>query len=437
MLQIIAFGLFILSLVAAVFSSSWALTAALCIFTSKQVLQSYSDFFITNSEIPNYVVGSIILLCALRMSITNRGLFQNFITPTMVACTALFSWSALSLFWTPSYLNGLEFVKGGVPYFLIFVFISPILLNNATFIRPYIINLLIMGSIIALLIQGSPNFVFYGGRLVVRFSEKLGSNPLAIGELGGVIVICGVLLQSKIKDIKIVVIRISAVIFGMLLSLQSGSRGQLIFALIIAVAFIPAARQIQNIVKFFVTFAISIVSIAILATVLSSTLDADLLDRWGSNAMEGGAIDRFLNYQEALIAFLKSPLALLIGLGFNAFSSITLARGGDYAHNIFIELITEAGLPALFLFIWILWIVYRDSRWLFTHFKDRPTERASIAILSALAVFYFLIANKQANLWGQCPMFMYFCMISRLKYIHMAVDDLVHLDLHDSDNSGE
>ena len=437
MLQIISFGLFILSVVAAVFSASWALAAGLCIFTSKQVLQSYSDFFITNSEIPNYAVGSIILLCALRMIITNHGLLQNCITPTMVACTVLFSWSALSLLWTPSYLNGLEFVKGGVPYFLIFVLLSPILLNNVKFIRPYIIRLLIMGSVITLLIEGSPSFVFYSGRLVVRFSEKLGSNPLAIGELGGVMVICGVLLQSKIKDIKIVVIRISAVIFGMLLSLQSGSRGQLIFALIIAVAFIPNARQIQNKLKFFVTLAITIITIAILVTIVSSTLNADLIDRWGGGSIAGGVVDRFLNYQEAFVAFLKSPLALLVGLGFNAFSSITLAKGGDYAHNIFIELITEAGFPGLFLFIFILWIVYRDTRWLFTHFKDRPDERASIAILSALAVFYFLIANKQANLWGQCPMFMYFCMITRLKYIHMTDDDLIHLDLHDSDTVPE
>ena len=437
MLQIIAFGLFILSLVASFFSASWALAIGLCIFTSKQVLQSYSDFFITNQEIPNYLVGSIILLCVLKLSITKPGLFKNFITPTIVGCTVLFSWSAISLLWTPSYLNGLEFVRGGIPYFLIFVFFSPILLNNAEFIRAYIINLLIMGSLTTLLIQASPNFVFYGGRLVVRFSEKLGSNPLAIGELGGVMVICGVLLQSKkIRDIKIVAIRISAVIFGMLLSLQSGSRGQLIFALIIAVAFIPAARQIQNIFRFFVTLAIAIISIAILATILSATLNADLIDRWGSGALEGGAVDRFLNYREAFVGFLKSPLALFIGLGCSAFSSITLARS-DYAHNIFIELITEAGLPALFLFMWILWIVYRDSRWLFTHFKDRPTERASIAILSALALFYFLLANKQANLWGQCPMFMYFCMISRLKYIHIADDDLVHLDSHDSDHPDE
>ena len=45
--------------------------------------------------------------------------------------------------------------------------------------------------------------------------------------------------SKKMRDIKIVAIRISAVIFGMLLSLQSGSRGQLIFALIIVNLIMP------------------------------------------------------------------------------------------------------------------------------------------------------------------------------------------------------
>jgi hypothetical protein len=77
--------------------------------------------------------------------------------------------------------------------------------------------------------------------------------------------------------------------------------------------------------------------------------------------------------------------------------------------------LAEEGLPMFVLMLLIFFRTFRDGLWLFRRFAEQPVERASVSALIALALYFFLIANKQNNLWGQGPLFLYCCMIARIR----------------------
>jgi hypothetical protein len=76
------------------------------------------------------------------------------------------------------------------------------------------------------------------------------SNPLAIGELGGTLIIVATLLREGPVQWLVNLARVFAFLIGSLLALQSGSRGQLLFSVFIALVFIPISKRIQNIFGF-------------------------------------------------------------------------------------------------------------------------------------------------------------------------------------------
>ena len=67
------------------------------------------------------------------------------------------------------------------------------------------------------------------------------------------------------------------------------------------------------------------------------------------------------------------------------------------------------------LLVVITFRAFRNGLWLFRRFVASPVERASVSALIGLSFYYFLIANKQANLWGNGMMFMFFCVTSRIR----------------------
>lgn len=78
---------------------------------------------------------------------------------------------------------------------------------------------------------------------------------------------------------------------------------------------------------------------------------------------------------------------LLLGVGIGNFpvildQRIFLARAGSSAHNIYLHIAAEMGIPALIAAIWFLWLVFRKS------YDNFLSARANIQYNSFLAIYY-------------------------------------------------
>jgi O-antigen ligase len=415
MLAILSFMMIGFACIAGVFSRAWAFALAICIFPIKQVMQASAGFFLQNGEYPNILVALVIMVCitrlVLRRHLDPRAALGNH---AIVGTLLIYAYSATTLAWTMSFESGLGFVRTGLIYLGLYVIACPLLIDSLATLRASLRAIMILGSILVILIELNPAFVISSGRLVLRFSDRYGTNPLALGDLGGAMILAGMLFPVQIR---VAFLRFISIALGTILAFQSGSRGQILFALLVAFLTFPIARSVRSVFRFLTT-GIATTSVLVGALVAASTIwQLDVGARWDQRALEGGTVDRLLNYGEAFAYWASRPAAWIFGLGFNSFSAISSAGWGDYAHNIIVEIVTEAGLPIFALFIMLLFTSARAGFRLFQRVGSDPESRAVVATLIALAMFYFLVANKQANLWGQGPLFMSLCLLHSLNAI--------------------
>jgi MFS family permease len=100
-------------------------------------------------------------------------------------------------------------------------------------------------AIIALTMILNPEFNIRSGRLGFMLTETVRSNPLAIGELGGILMIVSVLYRGLRATRLFTVLRVAAFVVGTALALYSGSRGQVLFGGGTALAFFALTGTID------------------------------------------------------------------------------------------------------------------------------------------------------------------------------------------------
>jgi O-antigen ligase len=413
MLSAVSIALFAIALLLGVMNRAWAFAVIVCIFPLKQLMQASSGFFLSNGEYPNVLVALSAMLCLTGLAIRKQLNFRSIANPVFLGSLSIFSLSAASLIWTPALETASAYVRTGAIYFVLFVLVAPLLIDSLATLQRAISAFMILGCAIVFAIQLNPEFVFASGRLVMRFSERIGTNPLALGELGGLLILAGSLSRPSIRTFPLQTI---SIVLGALCAFQSGSRGQLIFALLCSLACFPISRSLKNPARFAAALIVSLASMLAILVTANQLFGLDVGARWNQRDLESGLVDRLLNYQEAFAYWTRYPAAWMFGLGFNSFSSITTAGWGDYAHNIFVELITEGGLFSLALFLVLVIAASRAALRLFYDVAFEPSLRATTAVIISFSLFYFLVANKQANLWGQGPLFMSLCLIPKLQH---------------------
>jgi hypothetical protein len=115
------------------------------------------------------------------------------------------------------------------------VYAAPLLIDDVESLERFLLGFLLIGTCTCVLIILSPGFNVKNGRLGIDIGGGFRTNPLAIGELGGMLLMTGVLCTRPAGSVVASsVLRTAACLFGGYLALQSGSRGQLIFALLIS-----------------------------------------------------------------------------------------------------------------------------------------------------------------------------------------------------------
>ena len=401
---------------AAVFSSTWALVLAALMFGIEQSLQTSSPIFLDKSWLANVSVGVACLLSVLRVLVTKPGSLRGYFTPMLLGVLVLYGWWLVTLAWTPSLEGALDILSKNFPYFGLFVILAPILLNDIEDVSKFGRALLYSGILVMLTLVLNPEFGTWSGRMGLIVGGKIITSPLAIGELGGTLIILASLLRTGPAPALLLIARIAAFILGAILALQSGSRGQLIFAVIIAVGFIPVSKRVKSIPAF-IGSALAIAFMGVMVMLLANQiLYGFALERWGAGQLDSGFQGRLANATDLLSAFVRNPVAWILGLGANAFRSLSAVTAKDeYPHNVPVEVLCELGIPMALLFGSLIVLGIRDFMSLFRRFAADEERRVGLAVLLSMATYQFLLCNKQSNLWGNCMLFFFLLLISRLR----------------------
>ena len=400
-----------------------AVASAVTMFPVEQMLQGYIDY-LRSTRVGLLLVNVIVLatsaLCVIRSSIRMPRPFLGFLNPSMGMVIGLLIWSVLSIAWSPSKEKALASVAENTPYILLLVGMGGFLLHDLRSLDSFCRSLLLIATAASLFVLISPEFVNRWGRLGFAIGfENERSNPLALGELGGVAMIAGLLLRDQKGRFGLFwnLLRLTGMGVGLALGIQSGSRGQVIFAVVVAAFFFPVAAPVKDVRRFILTLlglgTLGGATLILMNTLLYGfeaqrfTLD-ELL--YGQSSTQG----RAQNVLVLVVAWAKNPFFWIFGLGYYAFSDLYSAKTDPYSHVLIADAIFELGIPGIALLGGLMIRAGRDYYQLFGEVSNRPAARAAVAILGALACYYVLLVNKQGYLWGSGIFFLLMSAPARL-----------------------
>lgn len=398
-----------------------AFALVVLLFPIEQVVQAHAPRLISSAigiQAVNYSVGLAALFAAAKVALTQPGGLSRWMNMATVSAIIMLVWAAVTLLWSPGRTEGLLMVSGNWPYLILLVLLAPVLVSDVDDLQVSVQALLVLGMALCAVVVFSPEFTSKYGRLGYVIASGVRSNPLAIGELGGVVLLVAATIRgSTLLGVPLLPLRIAAALLGVLVAIKSGSRGQLIFSVIVAVLMVPVATPIRNVGAFLSSAVVIVVTVLVLDFVISNQLGGFEARRFSGEAVlygDSSAFGRARNVTSMGAEWIRNPAAILLGLGYNAFSQLPSAGGQPYSHVIFADAIFELGLPGLALLVAGLAASVSGAIGLWrAHAADRK-PRAAVAVLIGLFVYQVLLVNKQGAIWGVPIFFTFEAVLARL-----------------------
>ena len=416
----------------------WAFGLWMLMWSLEQLLQTFLPFLQTNGIYFNAFVAFIVALASMkRMSLPNANFLSYFNATTVCICLLYFA-GLLGLAWTP----GLEYAKGQIiwlgPYIIVGVFLAPHLVQKLSDINELRWVLLFGGTGIAVAMLLNPNLGFYGDRSFIHFGSQRG-NPLELAQLGATITVVAILSRDSGKTGILLALRIAAIIFGLGIALKSGTRGQVIAAVLVLGAIYP----ISNAKKGFGQSVLTVVSLGVMGLFMLIAIQvfvgSENLNRWSFESLSSGTQGRFYFIKEYLLTFMANPAAWPFGFGTMAFSVVVPQAGVAFCENLFVESLTEQGLIGGVLMTCILVNTIRHAKYLVQNAPNFK-ERTSAVTLCGLLMMSFIIAAKSYNLWTGFHFFYLCIVISKLGIVlseQVASGELEFTDYDEYDEYDE
>jgi O-antigen ligase len=405
----------------AVFKTHWTLVLIFTAFAFEQLLESFFPFFARKSWVINVSTVGITSAALLISFILGKRPFKGIVNINTFLILSLYLFAAMGVVYTIAPEAGRYFLEEGSPYFVLLVLMLPALVSSTDQISKMTTPFMLIGLFILAMILISPRTVFYGTRMFIDLSYTRGSgergNPLALGELGGTMMIISVLVEPERKNALITLLRISALLIGLSVSFFVGSRGQLVFSLFVAILFYPVAHQIRDIKQFFLRAASIGITLLLVAFVAVKFLSgSEAADRFSSDDIAVGINSRTYYMTEMLNAWGSNPAHYLQGLGTGAFNTI-VPHGQDgfiYPHNVVIEVLTHHGLIGFTLLCFIFLVTGVHALRLINMGFQGLVNRGVVAIVLAMALYVTMISLKQGSfVLYPLPFYMYM-LISKL-----------------------
>ncbi len=399
----------------ALFKPHWTLVLIFTVFAFEQLLESFFSFFAQKSWVINVATAGIAGVALMISLIMGKRPLKGFLNPNTFLILSLYLFAAFGVLYTMSPEAGRYFLETGSPYFVLMVLMLPALISSTEQISKMTVPFMGVGLIMLTLILLSPRTEFYGTRMFIDLSYTRGGgergNPLALGELGGTMMIIAVLMEPERKNVLITLLRIAALLVGLSVSFFVGSRGQLVFSLFVAVLCYPIAHEIKDIKQFFIrTFSIGVTLLLIAFVAKTFLLGSEATERFSSENISQGIDSRMYYITEMLSAWGGRPANYLQGLGTGAFNAI-VPHGQDgfiYPHNLVIEILTHHGLIGITLLSLIFLITAMHGLRLIGLGRQGLINRGVIAIILAMTLYVTMISLKQGSfMLYPLPFYMY------------------------------
>ena len=404
---------------------SWAAAALLIVLLPlEQVLQSYYPFLrsASGSWLVNVLIAVIVAVSWLHARITVPPLTTLFQCKVPLISTVLFTWAFLTCAWSPSSENALEIITKGLPYYLVIVVLGSQLVSTLPDLRRCLYLTLALGLLVQSSFIFNPEFDFRNGRLALDLGGGYRSSSLAIGESGGVSLIIATLMRDPHAKRVWLFFRLSAAVIGGVVLIMSGARGQLIAAVLASATFFAFAnsqRSAQRTIGSLVMVVLLLLFGWIIFDAVLSLLPTLASTRFSTQELLYGASSasgRVGNVSALFSAWLQSPTAPFIGLGYVAFGSIS---GGSaievYCHNVYAEVIFELGLPGAICMAAVIYIATNSAIQLLRMSNFEPSDRAAVTVLMGLIAYQSILLAKQGSLWGSFTFFLYLAIIERIQ----------------------
>ncbi len=397
-----------------------AISAICCLFGFEQWAQAQSGFFGQYSAFMNYTSAALVGIGLASAYLRGQNPLKNIPSISWVYAI-LFGYAALSTLWSVNSDITWTVYINSIPYHIVFVGFAPLLLIEEKDTRTAFVSTLFAGGVVCLLL-------FLGtqvGFREIQFDTLVvdartggyhqGGNPLSIATLGGTTVLVAVLMNfSGIGQIWSV-LRWGVVLLGLAVTIQSGSRGQLLATLFLLTCLIGISKggiRVRTVV---------IGSTALLITgyaAVSFIAYFDFADRFDLTTFGEAYGDTRVELVSGVFEYWSAadPIAWFFGLG----SSASWHLISMYPHVIPIEILFELGLFGLIVYLIALVLTTRSIIRLFRYVQMNIIERGVFATVVAMVMFQFLLTLKQGSLMRETYFFMFAVMACRYEVIVSA-----------------
>ncbi len=427
----------VLMLVALV-RTRWAIVLVFAYSGIEQLIESFSAFFASKSSLINIAVGMVSLLTVGRLLIVGERPFRGAVNGISILVFILYAFAVFGVLYSMMPEAGKHFVKTGFPYYMLYLVLVPSMITRTSILNEVAIPMLVVGCAVMLAILISPRTIFWGSRMFIDLSySRAGSdavgNPLAIGELGGTVVIFAALMSARRAGSLIAVFRTGAVALGLVVCFFAAVRGQLMFSIFFAVLFFPLANHVKNVKQFMIRSASAGAALVVLFGVYKIFLSGSAsVTRFSSEGLSEGISSRMYFLTESLKAYTSNPTNFLQGLGTGSFNTV-VRHGGDgylWPHNLFIDVLMHQGMIG-FSIMTVIFLLCARSAWvLFQRARHGQVDRNSVAIALALCGYVTMISMKQGTFMLYPLPFYMFLVLAKMHKLSDA--ELAEAALHES-----
>lgn len=384
-----------------------ALAGILCLFGLEQWGANSSALLAQHNVVTNLAVG-VLVLAGLGVRIVRRECLLCTWTPAATAILALYGYAFCTLAWTPDIEVVLDQWRKHTPYLLTIVAAAPMLAGKLEDVRLAFAWTAFVGAILCALALALGNWGMRG-LIVLGDPMENESNALAIASMGGTVLVISALSLQRHQSLLKRALFIVAIPLALGVVLRSGSRGQLIAAVLAVMVAWPLAYP-QKHLGSFVLWMGGLACVAAVGWWVTEYVAVDSL-RWTSEQTSGDVEGRLSGAFALLHVAFASPTTLLFGLGNSgAFHYI-----GYYPHVTPLEVLAEEGLVGAALYAGVLYLTCRSVLRLLRVVGEVPHRRASVAVLGALFLFELVLTTKQGQLLSSYFVFIHAMLLNRLE----------------------
>lgn len=383
----------------------WASVLVLSYIAYEQFLMSYFTVLARQSYIMNVTAGLVALLSVAVAFMYGHRPFHGYFNLNTIMVGLLYALAVFGVSYSMMPAAGMYFIRQGMPVAGLMLVILPLLVDSLDHIRKMSIPLMLVGCSLIILILISPRTQVYGDRLFIEFSQTKGGkddrgNPLALAELGGLMILFATLMEPR-RHVRLTnILRAASILLGISIAYLVGGRGQLVFAVAVAVMLYPVAHSVRDIQQFFSRAgAIGIFGIimAMIAKIFLSSSSSS--QRFTAEDITMGLQGRIYFATSMLNEYAANPANYLQGLGTGSFNAIVRHDGEGYLypHNLIIEVLTHHGVIGFSLLMGIFTITGYHLYNLWRLAVKGVIDRSVVAILIAITSYLTLLSMKQGS----------------------------------------